>query len=153
MAIKNTVDSVKYPAIKPYLETITATLKMILQLKGKYRDIEDVNAALKCISAVAKVASAGFYSCILQLLPMMITNELWPELIEALKAVAEYIPGALLFIEDSLMNIVSSTLTLPYSPSGKSVNEDEERNSAIILAFDALGAFDFTCTKQLKLSF
>ena len=132
-SLSSTIIAMDAKSIEPFLETLTAILKQILQLKGKYREPEDLNAALNCICALAETCGSIFKRNLFHLFPAMTSSGLWLDLIESLQNISKYIPNTVYFIEDSLMNEIRSVLGC----SDSSVAD-------VVLAVKCLGSFEFT---------
>ena len=133
-SLSRTILSLDAKSIEPYLEVIALNLKNIILMKGKNRDINEVNSALECICALAKTCGSIFQRHLFQLFPLIIGSGMWMELIKFLQSIATAIPDIIYFIEDSLMNEIKKILM---------GNIDFEID-AVILALKCLGSFKFT---------
>lgn len=128
-----TISVMDAKSIEPFLENLTATLKNIFHLKGKHRDLNDLNAALRCTCALAITCKSLFQKNLFQLFPAMTSSGLWLELIEALQAISKSIPNILYFIEDSLIDEIRNAL------NGSEISDED-----VILAIKCIGSFEFT---------
>ena len=119
-------------AIEPYLEILTNALKAILQLRGRYRDIDDLNASLMCICALSKTCGSIFQRSLFLMIPVMMSSGLWLDLIESLQIISKSVPNILYLIEDPVVNEIKSLFSNPDS----SIEN-------LSLAIKCLGAFEF----------
>ena len=130
-----TILAIDAKSIEPFLEILTCSFKTILQLKGKHRDMDDLNGTLNCICSLAGTCGPLFQKSIFQLFPVMTNSGLWLSLIESLQQIAIFIPNIVYFIEDLLMDEIKSVLSNPDSST-----EDA------VLAIKCIGSFKFTET-------
>lgn len=132
-ALTLTISAMDAKSIEPFLETLTGSLKAMLHLKGKYRDLEDLNCALDCICALSETCGPIFQRFLFQLFPAMTSSGLWTNLIECLQSISRAIPNIVYFIEDSLMAEIKSVLC-----------DEESSVENLVLAIKCLGSFEFT---------
>lgn len=132
-ALASTIDSIDAKSIEPFLDPLTGTLKLVFQLKGKHRDLNDLNAALSCACSIANTCGSMSQRFLLQLFPSITNSGLWPELIENLVLITRAIPAILFFIEDSLMKEIKKFTT----DSQSTVEE-------LVVAINCLGNFEYT---------
>ena len=132
-SLSATILALDAKTIEPFLEILTTSLKPILQQKGKYRDLDDLGASLKCICALSETCGPIFKRNFFQLFPAMISSGLWTGLIDSLQIISEAIPDIVYFIEDPLMNEIKGILNDPDAP-----------NENLVLAIKCLGSFEFT---------
>lgn len=132
-ALSVTIIAIDAKTMEPYLTTLTSIFKHILQLKGKYRETEDLNATLNCITALSETCGPIFKRNLFHLFPIMTSSGLWMDLIESLQKISKVIPNIVYFIEDSLISEIKSIL-----------NNNEFSVNDIVLAIKCLGSFQFT---------
>lgn len=128
-----TISATDAKSLEPFLETLTCSLKTMLYLKGKYRDLLDLNHTLDCVCALSKTCGPIFQRYLFQLFPAMTSSGLWINLIESLRIISQAIPNIVYFIEDSLMNEVKRTLC-----------DNESSIESLILAIKCVGSFELT---------
>lgn len=132
-ALNRTISFLDAKAVEPYLDQVAMSLKSIFVLKGKYRDLNDLNSALDCVCTLSKVCGPFFQRSMLLLLPAMMSSGLWKNLIQILQEICETDPEVIYFIEDSLLNEIKCVLT-----------DHGCSNENLILALNCIGAFEFT---------
>lgn len=128
-----TIYALDAKSVEPYLEISTNSLKIILQQKGRHRDLEDLNASLKCICALSETCGPIFQRNLFQLFPAMISSGLWSDLIDSLQTISKNIPDIVYFIDDSLMNEIKNVF-----------NDPESSIENLVLSIKCLGSFEFT---------
>lgn len=132
-SLGSTILALDAKTVEPYLELSTNSLRTILQLKGRYRDIDDLNASLNCICALSETCGPNFQRNLFQLFPAMMSSGLWSDLIDSLQIISKAIPNIAYVVEDPLMNEIKSVFNDPDSSIGN-----------LALAIKCLGSFEFT---------
>jgi serine/threonine-protein kinase mTOR len=132
-SLASTIFALDAKTIEPYLELSTNSLRAILQLKGRYRDMDDLNASLKCICAFSETCGPMFQRNLFQLFPAMMSSGLWSGLIDSLQIISKAIPNVVYVIEDPLMNEIKSVF-----------NDLDSSVENLALAIKCLGSFEFT---------
>lgn len=144
-ALRITIISVGSETIESYLDIITLNLKIILQQKGKYREINEINSALECIATLSELFKESFQKYLFQLLPAMTSSgSLWTELISTLKNISKSIPETFPLIEDSLLFEIRRILNISDLNVNAAATDFSYSCDDISLALKCLGAFDFT---------
>ncbi|KAF9561208.1 phosphatidylinositol 3-kinase [Agrocybe pediades] len=151
--------------MKPFLDSIMVQIKSGLQGRGtcRRRNAPSEEPIFQCVGMLASAVGPNLTKLLHDQLDLMLACGLSEPLVQALVAIAKYIPPLLKTIQDRLLDVLSQILSgQPYKPLGAppslgrneiatinrdpttQVNGTDKSPELITLALTTLGSFDFS---------
>lgn len=98
VAIRNTVEALGVE-FAPAGDLVSQSLRQLLLLKGRYRNVGEDNEIMECVAAMARALKESYSISVRALLPALLTGEFNVSLRLALQSIVDNIPGSMPLIE------------------------------------------------------